>query len=489
MHSKRRVNTFNYLWVIIIFALSFSASFTNATTVWMWVDDAPVVGDGNHNIRIDGYLWTLIAQDWSYPKLTLTEHHIAPGGSQSVESYSYSSSGNTTLVPLTDRAPGSYSYSLVVCAEEEETGGEECIDYTSDVRYSTVTVIQEIPDAPIINSMASPNTTGAYSVSWAGVAGADTYELAEKIGTGEWEYSKYNLTNFSRAFTGQGANIYSYQIRACNYAGCSAYSASKSVTVVLPAPVVVSLPYSESFESSLSDWVNTDDKSWTRDSSGTPSASTGPGLADEGTYYMFMETSSGHAYTSGDTASLVSPAFNATDASITFSYHMYGSNIGSLYLEIYSNNQWQTIWSRSGQQHNSNAAPWLVANVSLDDYTGLVQLRFRGVAAGDYRGDMAIDHIVLFDNTLAAISTPTGMSAQYSASPHGLKISWSNVEGVQRYEVARSVDGGNKWDTRYSGATTNFVDTDIDGHSGAIYYRVRACSNLCSSWSTTPVTQ
>lgn len=484
MNSKYHVNTFSFLWVIIIFALSFAVPFANATTVWMWVDDAPVAGDGNHDIRIDSGLWRFIAQDWSYPRLTLTEHYIALGSSQSVESYSYSSSGEPTLIPLTDRSPGTYSYSLVVCAEEE-TGGEECIDYTSDARYNTATVTQEIPDTPIINNMTSPNTNGAYSVSWSSIAGADTYELSEKVGTGLWEYNKYNLTGLTRAFTGQNESIYTYQVRACNYAGCSAYSATKSVTVAFPAPVVVNLPYSESFESGLGDWVNTSDKSWTRDSAGTPSGSTGPSLADDGTYYMFMETSSGHAYASGDTASLASPTFNATDASITFSYHMYGSDMGSLYLEIYSNNQWKTIWNRSGQQHSSSAAPWLTANVSLDDYIGLVQLRFRGVAAGDYRGDMAIDHIVLAYNLLI----PTGMSAEYSASSHGLKISWSDVENTQHYEVARSVDGGTNWVTRYSGVTTNFVDTDIGDHPGAIYYRVRACSSLCSPWSTTPAAQ
>ena len=92
-------------------------------------------------------------------------------------------------------------------------------------------------------------------------------------------------------------------------------------------------------------------------------------------------------------------------------------------------------------------------------------------------------------SSVGSSSMVTGMTATYSATPHGLKISWLPVPNALRYEVVRSVDGGITWENRYSSSPTHFVDTDIENHPSAIYYRVRACSNVCADWSSSPVVQ
>ena len=53
------------------------------------------------------------------------------------------------------------------------------------------------------------------------------------------------------------------------------------------------LPYSESFESGLGNWVNVvgDDFDLTRNTGSTPSGRTGPSGAQNGTYYLFAEAS------------------------------------------------------------------------------------------------------------------------------------------------------------------------------------------------------
>lgn len=160
------------------------------------------------------------------------------------------------------------------------------------------------------------------------------------------------------------------------------------------------------FEAGLGDWeaVSGD---WIRRSASTPSSSTGPSSAYQGGYYLYMETSSGYSYSSGDVSTFESPAFNAANANVSFRYHMYGSNMGSLYVDIYNNGSWKQVWSRSGQAHASTGAAWSAASVSLSSYKGPSKIRFRGVAAGGWQGDMAIDAV--------SISTSNGTVATPSA--------------------------------------------------------------------------
>ena len=88
---------------------------------------------------------------------------------------------------------------------------------------------------------------------------------------------------------------------------------------------------------------------------------------------------------------------------------------------------------------------------------------------------------------VSPLSVPDEMNAEYSSAPHGLRISWGGVVNATSYKVARSVDGGVSWiNSYYSGAATQFIDTDIDNHPGAIYYRVQACNTVCSNWTDTP---
>ena len=62
-------------------------------------------------------------------------------------------------------------------------------------------------------------------------------------------------------------------------------------------------------------------------------------------YYLYIETSSPRVQ--GDKATILTPYFNGPQC-MKFSYHMYGSDIGS--LNIFANNQ--KIFSKSGDQGN-----------------------------------------------------------------------------------------------------------------------------------------
>lgn len=168
--------------------------------------------------------------------------------------------------------------------------------------------------------------------------------------------------------------------------------------------------FSDDFEQGYGNWVNTssgDNSEWTRDSAGTTSSGTGPSTgADNSTYYVYLETSSGYAYSAGDTAYLVGPLLSGADVSLSFRYHMYGTDMGTLAVDVFSSGVWiNNVWTISGQQHISNSAAYSQADVDLSGYAA-TQIRFRATAAGNFLGDMAIDDIEIWSVPITGPSAP-----------------------------------------------------------------------------------
>lgn len=182
----------------------------------------------------------------------------------------------------------------------------------------------------------------------------------------------------------------------------------KSATTNPPstcASAISSFPYSESFEASFGAWTQGtgDDFNWTRKSGTTPSGSTGPASASDGSQYVYMESSAPNYSTKR--AVLVSPCFDLTNqnqAVFSFKYHMYGAaSMGNLKLGLSTDNgaTWTTVWSKSGNQGNA----WLAATVDLSSYGGAsVKLRFDGTTGTTWQGDMAVDGIQLLNSTTPA---------------------------------------------------------------------------------------
>lgn len=157
------------------------------------------------------------------------------------------------------------------------------------------------------------------------------------------------------------------------------------------------------FEYNFSGFSNTGTKSFYRRAGTTPTSSTGPsGAADGSQYYVFLESSSGAAYTNGDTAYL--QANSVTGTAVSFFYHMYGTNSGTLAFEVYSGGGWKRLWEVSGQQHVSSSAAWTEQSVSLAFYPGSKNVRFVAIAKGGYLGDIAIDEIRFFAATSSSVS-------------------------------------------------------------------------------------
>ncbi len=157
-------------------------------------------------------------------------------------------------------------------------------------------------------------------------------------------------------------------------------------------------PYTESFETGIGLWSQptTDNFDWTRNSGGTPSGSTGPSLASHGIQYMYTEATSNY----NNTSYFVSPCFdltNATTATFSFWYHMYGADMGNLYLELSTNNGStypNLLVQLIGQDQTSYGDAWKQVTINLSAYIGQnIKIRFRGVTGNAYRSDMAIDNV------------------------------------------------------------------------------------------------
>jgi len=274
----------------------------------------------------------------------------------------------------------SWSSDIAIDNVELTTGGTATCDTPTGVATSNVTY-------------------NSFTVSWDAVSSASSYDV-EVNGS----IVSDDATNTFVDLTGATANTtYSIRVRANCSGGSSAYSSAIDVTTPDEPSTggctggISSFPYTESFESSLGAWSNGtgDDNNWTRDSGGTPSNGTGPSSGSLGSFYVYLETSGNGSGFPNKTAYLNSPCFNLageSEASFSFDYHMNGTSMGSLELQLSDNDgaSWTTAWSISGTQGNS----WQSASVDLAAYLGgSVQARFLATSGSSWSSDIAIDNV------------------------------------------------------------------------------------------------
>lgn len=225
-----------------------------------------------------------------------------------------------------------------------------------------------------------------------------------------------------------------------------------SIYTLVIVPICQSnYPYRESWETGFGIWSQstTDDFDWTRRTGSTPSSNTGPTSAIDGNYYIYTEAS--YPNYGSKTAIITSRCFNLTrvnSPAATFRYHMYGSTMGRLQLQVSVNNSalWTTIWSQSGDQGNS----WKSAYVSLASYSSYsnVRLRFVGTTGSSFTGDMAIDAFAVqqgliiidppLDNPIE--SNPDEVAAEpflhVAPNPFNSFININtNIEGLTNYRL------------------------------------------------------
>ncbi|HPD65556.1 MAG TPA: PKD domain-containing protein [Bacteroidia bacterium] len=162
--------------------------------------------------------------------------------------------------------------------------------------------------------------------------------------------------------------------------------------------LIKSFPYQQGFENSnLGYWTQstTDDMDWTRYSGSTPSATTGPSSAYEGTYYIYTEAS---GYSPSKKAEIYTVDFEIsaiTNPYLEFWCHMYGNQMGELHLDIDSASYWKNdiMTPLSGNKGNQ----WFKVLVDLNNYRYLNKIRFRAITGAGFLSDLAVDDVKILD--------------------------------------------------------------------------------------------
>ncbi len=184
----------------------------------------------------------------------------------------------------------------------------------------------------------------------------------------------------------------------------------------------IQLPYTESFETGFGNWAQatSDDFDWTRWTGLTPTAKTGPKKAYNGTYYIYTEASSPRV--PGDEA-CIEATFSFTgiaNPEISLWYHMYGSQMGSLHVDVFNGVWNNSVWQISGQQQTSDKLAFRNAIVNLSAYGNQsnITIRIRGVIGSGEKSDICVDYVsVRQQGTSSPVYTAPAFSAQALSQP------------------------------------------------------------------------
>ncbi|MBN1766739.1 MAG: hypothetical protein JW860_15910, partial [Sedimentisphaerales bacterium] len=259
-----------------------------------------------------------------------------------------------------------------------------------------------VPPAVPTGLVATDNSDGSVLLDWNDNSDGDLYGYniyrSRSPGSGYTQINVSPVSSSDYIDNTVTSHTYYYVVTAVDIAlNESGYSNEDSVSPT------IQLSFAD-FETDMDGWLNVigeDTDDWLLNSGGTSSLGTGPtGGANGSTWYVYFETSSGHAYDEGDTAYLESPEIGGIDRTIMFYFHMYGEDVGTLNVDVFDGVWNNGIWSLSGQQHTASEDPYTQAQVDLSAYSGAIRIRFRAVAAGFYHGDIAIDEIKVLGREL-----------------------------------------------------------------------------------------
>lgn len=224
---------------------------------------------------------------------------------------------------------------------------------------------------------------------------------------------------------------------------------------------ISNFPYTESFENGFGAWTQgaNDDIDWTHHSGATRSSNTGPSKAAHEDHYLYVEASFGNH--PNKVANLYSPCINVSamaNKNLSFSYHMFGNNMGTLTVDVSTDNwqTWTTLWDRTSNQGNG----WKSVEIFLQNFSGLIQIRIKGQTGTSYTSDIAIDNIVIggtpiCNNTVAVFPYGEGFESNF-----GL---WNN-------DSEDDID----WRRNSNGTTSNGTGPNGSANNGSTYIYIES---------------
>ncbi len=210
-----------------------------------------------------------------------------------------------------------------------------------------------------------------------------------------------------------------------------------------------------------------DNIDWRIDENGTPSTGTGPSVDfNPGTAtgnYAYIEASS----CSSQTAILESQCVLLDDKyDFVFAYHMYGTSIGSLHIDLFVNGAWveDFVPALSGDKGNT----WFVSTTELYEYEGqTIKLRIRGITGTGFASDIAIDDLKFVPKCSESTTWNGTTWSNGTASATKSVIFTGNYTSSTDLEACSIVITNNAQVTFNSGNTL-IVDGDVTVDAGAV---------------------
>lgn len=314
-----------------------------------------------------------------------------------------------------------------------ESGGASN-DFNNDLLLDDVEVM-ELPTCPKPSNLAVNNIT-ATSADFAWVENGTATNWQVEFGPQGFTPGNGNsifTTNNPHTQTLAPASVYSMYVRSVCSPGDTSRWAGPINFMTLCA--VITAPWIDDVEShtptttltSSICWDATSSSAydWNIDGAGsTPTFGTGPSAAYSGTNFFYIETGF-----SGTSAELVSPYISInplSDPVLQFQYHMFGANMGDLYIDVSDGSTWTLVDSIMGQQQTSDIDPWLAKVVSLSAFSDTIQVRFRAVRAGTNTGDISLDDIEIKDAPNVSVDTLLGVLPLYCNVPINVGLVVSN---------------------------------------------------------------
>lgn len=346
---------------------------------------------------------------------------------------------------------------------------------TYDTGVDTVMVVYRV-NGGALDTIGLDKTTNDYRGLFNSIALGDTvewYMLAYDFGCPPNEARMPDLT-----FNNTG--MYLFFIEEGLPGKCGAPDCGAAPNVIR------TLPWSENFQSS--GWVpsdplntvgfiptgdywwrnygnSTSDYGWAVRTGTTPSLYTGPtGDHTTGTgNYLYLESDG--TPTSGP-GQLQLPCIDLTNRTgcwaFEFYYHMFGSEIGDLYVDIDTGQgpSTQNFWVNkaaeiTGQQQKSSADPWRRAVVDLSPYVGkYIRIRFRARNIPNAtqklefgRNDIAIDDLRVYqpsanDAELLNVTAPENGYCDFQGKPVKVLIRNNGCSAFNSISLSYNLNGG-----------------------------------------------
>lgn len=215
------------------------------------------------------------------------------------------------------------------------------------------------------------------------------------------------------------------------------YNPNDSVSVIVlynALDKIDNFPYVESFETGINDWSQTldDDFDWTHWQELTPTSGTGPNGAYHGSYYLYTEATNNNPnktaglYVTCDFSGLSFPC-------ISYCYNMYGVNMGSLRVQVSTDNgmTWTDEWNLTGEQGDA----WISNTINLSTYgnNSNVMIRFWAFTGDGNMSDMAIDLVEIYDGLPPECTLPIYPQNQEVNVKVDTMLQWNNSSYATGY--------------------------------------------------------